>query len=270
MDSNTDLCLIDRIALSLHLCAACSFNISYKLKNEIGNFSINTEASHRENAETLSRFLREKHEELQTFSENLRQAFVQHPELKTEHNYSILLSDNVSNKQILPLVVTTEMLGRTFSGILTRELCNKDCTIDTVKGLLKQEGVSTEDILPHFLSSPQKPPTISNIEAFKLLLVHSSTNIDSCIFVSIINENQKTLRLLLNHSQTKITDFIFSFTTNREIIDMLSEHNKAVNDNTLVIVNVENTDDNNTSTTSAVYHLIEHSVDYSGNLQEQD
>ncbi|ABV73291.1 30S ribosomal protein S21 [Rickettsia canadensis str. McKiel] len=230
-----DSSLIEYIRDNFHLLAASDFSISYKLDDQIYNFSLSAdEIKKMKSIEELPAFLHKKYD-----------AFVKfYTKIYAEYHESY---PEIFNLKIEPepKALTQADLIRVFNRVVVLEVYNfNKSSLSNIKTMLNQEGLNinicidrairqgncellicllnyynTKEVEPYILD---KAIERGDINILKAILEHSTTKIGSYTLNQVIERGDvNILKAILEHSTTKIESYTLNQVIERGDVNIL-------------------------------------------------
>ncbi|AAY61197.1 phage T7 capsid assembly family protein [Rickettsia felis str. Pedreira] len=190
--TKNDSSLIEYIRDNFHLLAASNFSISYKLDNQIHNFSLSAgKIKNMKSIEELLAFLHKKYEAFVKFYKNIHSEY--------HESYPEIFNLNIETE---PKELAQAELIRVFSRVVTLETYNfNKSSLDKVKTMLNQKGLNTD-------LSIDKAIEKGNFKLLSCLLNYGNTKIASSNLNKAIEKGDLAiLKAVLEHSTTKIESY---------------------------------------------------------------
>ncbi|AFB20903.1 ankyrin repeat domain-containing protein [Rickettsia canadensis] len=201
-----DSSLIEYIRDNFHLLAASDFSISYKLDDQIYNFSLS--------ADEIKKM--KSIEELPAFLHKAYDAFVKfYTKIYAEYHESY---PEIFNLKIEPepKALTHADLIRVFNRVVVLEVYNfNKSSLSNIKTMLNQEGLNINICIDRAIKQ-------GNCELLICLLNYYNTNIKSNILDKAIERGDLNIvKIVLEHSTTKINSYTLSQAIERGDINIL-------------------------------------------------
>lgn len=214
--TNNDSPLIEYIRDNFHLLAASDFSISYKLNNQIYNFSLSSDKiKNMKSIKELSTLLSKKYQDFVKFYENIH--------LKYHESYPEIFNSNLETK---PKELEHADLIRVFNRVLTIEAYNfNKSSLNKIKTILNQEGLSTEFALSGAIKK-------ENFELLIYLLNYKNTSVSlSNLNKAIKKGDLDVLKAVLDHPTTKDSYIIAlaESTNDSAVIELVKNYNTTIN-----------------------------------------
>jgi FAD synthase len=187
-----DSSLVEYIRDNFHLLAASDFSISYKLYNQIHNFSLSADKiKNMQSIEELPVFLHKEYEKFVKFYKNIHS--------KYHDSYPEIFDSNIEAK---PKGLAYSDLIRVFNRALTLEVYNfNKFSLSKIETMLNQKRLNTD-------LSINKAIEKGNLELLTYLLNYDNTKISSSnIYKAIEKGDLVILKAVLEHSTIKIDSF---------------------------------------------------------------
>ncbi|CAA15056.1 hypothetical protein [Rickettsia prowazekii] len=198
--------LIEYIHDNFHLLVASDFSISYKLDNEIYNFSLSSDnIKNMKSIEELPVFL---YKEYGTFVK-----FYQNIYAKYHVSYPEIFNISIGTK---PKGLTYADLVRVFTRALTLETYNfNKFSLSKIENLLHQKGLNTDFSVDQAIEQ-------ENFELLTSLLNYDNTNIQFYTINKTIDKgNLDILKAVVAHSTTKIESYNIDRAIDKGNLDIL-------------------------------------------------
>ena len=175
-----------------YLLAASDFSISYKLDDQIYNFSLSAnKIKNMKSIEELPAFLHKEYEAFVKFYKNIHS--------KYHESYPEIFNLNIETE---PKELTQAELIRVFSKVVALEIYNfNKSSLSKIKTMLNQKGLNTDFGIDKAIEK-------GDLNILKAVLEHSTTKIASYAFNTVIKKgNIEILDIVLKHPTIEVNSY---------------------------------------------------------------
>jgi len=239
-----DSSLIEYIRDNFHLLAASDFSISYKLGNQIHNFSLSADKiKNMTSIEKLSAFLHKEYEAFVKFYNNIHS--------KYHDSYPEIFDSNIAAKS--QGLADSDLIS-VFNRALALEVFNfNKFSLSKIETMLNQKRLNTDlsitkaiekgelKLLTYLLNYDNTKISSANIGKaiekgdlviLKAVLEHSTTKIESDhLYKAIEKGGSDVLKAVLEHSTIELNSYTISTaeeTHDLEVMELVTNYNPAV------------------------------------------